>query len=756
MKFDAHHNKVEIRAVSKFAQSLRQAIFDRKIESVPGQAVRYYYDADILTGILLGVRDAVTAADLNETQELVRALRSTGFLGDAHVLRTHALELFSQLDSAAKSTGRWSDELRSYIASTGVPAALDDIRKAIDESPVDGHQTDAILRVMTRHGRKTFVTMVAAAGSAVERYSLLQLRLDGLGPEIEILLNDPMTHHVYKELCATRPKGRRNNFRDAAAITSLVRLIREFDENSPTFVRFYTETQILRRYFKSPAVRELLSYRNSVDDDLGFVVRDGLYLILRATIPALQCVGLKVAAGARGVDRTIDTLESLDDVSKALMDLVRLRNERTLREGLRELSIGGRPLTTVITHLTDLYFLDSCLLRYDPPQALQALMPAIWDLYGFRDSHFGEIDSRMLEHLTNAHRELQESVGGARRTFRNVHAIRERADELRRKVADIDFDPLRDLGLIRWGVDLPLYLVEDIRILTRRLRDEDILDRDRAAAELASRMEAVTTIDQCTAVAGLLWFLRMYDEAADTIKRFQDSLPVNDSVPPLETMRCAAAMHARRLTSHAEVNDMLRQLWQRGQSLGREEHARFLLGYGYVAFYAWRNWSVVRPDGSRHTDDAVVRDWGRKSFQAASGAVSEFQRGSLLWAFAVNHCLYVGCAIDEAEELVKPFLGEMLALSGDSILWHYRFDDTMAYYYLRVVQREMASASGSISNVGNSRRWCANLRFASKFLARIPRRLFQFDPEIKEHGNSVDALRLELNCVQLLGRQSGS
>jgi hypothetical protein len=180
------------------------------------------------------------------------------------------------------------------------------------------------------------------------------------------------------------------------------------------------------------------------------------------------------------------------------------------------------------------------------------------------------------------------------------------------------------------------------------------------------------------------------------------------------------------------------------------------MGVAHVAYWAWKRADeflerlALRPDVEEAAPQlsALARTWAKRSFAAAEEAMTLCQPGSLQFAFALNHCVYVGHAARVNLDRVSRYYQQ---LSSDADLHrHYRFADTLATPFTMaahdIVNRytlehliDDASLEAQRSNA------CEALQHSQELL--VSAQPFFGDEEALEHLEKVKYLRLCLNCL---------
>src|SRR5688500_16429414 len=184
-----------------FTQALVHALYDRTIED--NREVRYYYDADIVVKMVLGLYsydDIHIKRDHRE--DLVRALLSAGFLGKVHILRSHALELLSSVSSEEASTRNrqvgddrsFRDRIVEYFGeTTDLMRRLEHLNQRLKVARDDQDRLNEFLAKIKASGPEDFIAYELARGNWQERLSTLHanvLQFEHFGEDIEKILDE--------------------------------------------------------------------------------------------------------------------------------------------------------------------------------------------------------------------------------------------------------------------------------------------------------------------------------------------------------------------------------------------------------------------------------------------------------------------------------------------------------------------------------------------------------------------------------------
>jgi hypothetical protein len=236
----------------------------------------------------------------------------------------------------------------------------------------------------------------------------------------------------------------------------------------------------------------------------------------------------------------------------------------------------------------------------------------------------------------------------------------------------------------------------------------------------------------------MLWFLSCYDELGIMVSQLERVKPLSHS---LMVMRAAGKMRHSLLSREAKVRliEELRQVMDRlqGAALGT-----FLLGLGYVEFHAWDGeLESLLPDGIGRVDGAAQLDWAAVSFARGEEALLLLPADTLQWAFAINHCAYVGSVANIEGVKTEKYVAILQRLSTFPGVWHYRFADTLAWSKYTAARRLWDAATNRSDVQGEV---CGLLASATRLLAQA--RPDYGDPEMPSHDEAVAELDRRAAC----------
>lgn len=759
--------------VQRFADALELALWDKALEEK--EEITYYYDADVVMRMILGFQQfkyshgAVTDA----RTLLVRALLSSGYLGKVHLLRPHALEVDEALRSKLSSKdghapGDFKKDLEFFLEEWSVRELFDELHAVTKERRRVRGKVELFLEKLRDVGHDSFIPIELASGNWQQRLVGLaekEVLKFGSRADFRLSLSDPIVWEFREIIDGARAERResvrlsRSILRDATALGTLHHQIkrREAGQDVP-LVRFYTETEILTEaWAQNPRMVELLSYgRDSGARDINrtarqFIFRGRDYFVVRASFAALCFRPLVVRHHSPGT-----SVAQLREVADTLFEVLR-RDDGELTDFIERRVVGSLPLKAYLEEFESLSFLRSIWVEYKPPELMKRLVKgieAVWDFAGK-----GKTGREMRRQIQKQEEDVRERLRLEVEDIRTWYHVFEEIQKashgaLHGSVQAFTVpDPVKDLGLIRWGIELSKERVEEFKELMRPiLAVEEEEEWWRGCADLADRVSNVDgEFEQCAFVCAALWALNSYSLVLRVLEQYQEQ--VEDIPPCFVLLRAAAEIHSRKLTWE-EREELLTGVVAVVNQLEAETQARFFVGLGYLYFHSWlietEKGLVVGQEEKPCV--GTVRSWLEKSFEFGRAAVSDLDDQTLAWAFAVNHCAYVGTLGGLEPTRVEPFLEKLGKLEARPEVWNYRFADTLGYSYYLGARRELGE--GGVEQLSATKKTLIDHYLGRAYKMYERSRVYYGDHEIPAHLNDLDRLAHQVGFREKKKRQS--
>ncbi|HEY2294776.1 MAG TPA: hypothetical protein VGM86_29085 [Thermoanaerobaculia bacterium] len=736
--------------LTRFVSALTQALYDRMLED--RYPIVYYYDANVMIPIVLGMEDPVgddRPADLQT--RLVWGLLSAGYLGKARILRPHEIELENALQRQGRENGvpgAFGRTIREFLEKEKVFDNVNQLFQQVKLAPTE-EQLERFLELLRDVGPETFISLERAADGAWQR-RLVRLNksvlfFDKNEDNIREFLEYPLTWKFYDALKRTRGQKQEapNSLRDAVALCQLAKQVSEGPNDGEPLVRFNTNSPRILS-LATDNLGEVLTYRmQSVINGAerwraNMIFRNPDYYVMRASFEALRFPGLDIQEGKDVAPAlTLADLERLCERLNYSLDADDSRMERLVEE----IDVGERRLSNVVAELERLSFAQSVLSQYTPPGTLKEAIRGLSEVWDFMESDPPQLRLRaeIIDEAAAIGKALTVRVRGLRdwlACFRQIElaAYQFASNSIGTEPPDL----YRDLGLVRWGEYLQRDDESFVILFCRSLVSGDSLEIARQSAALAWRVETATSPSAAMATCCLLWMLSLFNRVVDVVNRAQDVLKSNFPVS-LNILRTAARLRGDEEFSDEEKWSHISALEVLVQAESEGKRGRLNIGLAYVAFYVWQR------DGR---GNAEISEWAEKSFQYGEAAASILQNTDPLgYTFAVNHCAYVGACADVLPGRTAHYLSVMETFRRDTKIWNYRFADTLAFRELKEGMHlwELLTAAGSDAEKEVIRKKaCTACKRAEKLM--LDAKPHFGDPEIPVHHARVQALLERLGC----------
>lgn len=740
------------RRVSRFSEALRLAIYDREIEDA-GHDLFFFYDADVVVDVVVGLTSWNRGDAVPETTGLapvIHSLLTTGYLPRIYFLRPHLVEfnrVLRRLPDTPMQAGFHEDAMRYLRKSWQLPATEAELKRVVGDG-------DGFFQYISREGYHVFVKLELCLGGHWKR-RLMRLAKDGflnlLSPGGSDLprLGDTVARDFAEgiEFWRSDPRAALSNQVDAHALAELHRKV-----NSGLSVRFYTETDPVRAV--SMGTEKLL------DSQGRSVLRNEEYFLMRSSFRALAFDIIdgrkRIRRSDAGPPRDFDSLATLRELRDALEEVLAGSGDQddpVLEEALRSRQVCGVNLGELVEGFYKLNFLDTVFLSWEPPTELQNWLPSLYEMKSQEDMVV-ETRQRVMRSLTALWQDMEKEIGQLRDWREDFNRISKAAAERAQQMENHLPDLWVDLGLGRWGLEFTLseQVAERIRYTIKGLMD-DPQARNSICSDLSIQYAYTPqTLDDFIHLVCILWFLRLDAmlrtafETAPMSVRKQINRALN-ILYHVALVRTVSHQVRNNRTLHDKLQNIVQLTERNAEQSAGEDQVRLgfaFMGVAHVCYWAWR-------EASQETSGKGL-EWAHKSFEAARKAERNFEAGTLAWAFAVNHCAYMGVRTRLFREETDRYM-EMLIKRIPRAHEHYRFADTIAWGYTAKVEDEIErhgvlALATQAEFMALRKELCQDLVVAR----RILREVVHFgDVEVTDHLKLISKYKSWLQCRRMRG-----
>lgn len=743
-------SEIQADTARRFAGALRAAVRDKELEK--DHVIRFYYDADVILRMVNGFQQFKYDGNpnVNPRNLMVRSLLSLGYAGPLYVLRPHVLEVHDALHLRPIGTD-FKDQLLQFLEDAGIASLFMSLRQTILSTRPENDRLKRFLRDLTDAGPASFAQIELADGSWQQRLSRLTrhdlVHFDDGTRVMRDVLRDPVVWEI-RDLIGNERKRRGQEeasfalsvLRDATALALLHREILrgEAGEKVPV-VRFYSETAVLHETWRESGsrLRSLLTYQHG-ERGTDFIGRDADYFIVRMLLNGVRFQSKR----KNGDDPSFATLKGL---SEELCELT-LEDENGL-ENFLENQVNEVPLKAYIDEFESLSFIQRFLRTYDPPDILKEAIkgfPEVWDfaLKPETRTRFALDAHKILEQLAGTVRGLREAFSDVRKILAASSVLRQTKRPHHRP------DPIKDLGLVRWGIALGGDDLERFNSLYDALVSDDQEEWWRGCADLADMIGGEEADAERMGIGCcVLWAINMFDLIVESLERSRLT------EVGLKLLCLAAKVRGSRTMNRTEKKRLLEAAEEIVAEQPAGVQARYLIGLGYLYFHVW--FSETHGDPA-FLPDQTLRDWSRRAFDLGAEAVASLPIESLPWAFAVNHCVYIADVTHLQASEAATFRDLLARLEMKQDLWNYRFADTMGFHHLQVAKEVLAElerqpSAGSPAQVELVR---TNVERAEQYYAAITAEYGDY--EINTHRSWLMNLKERFHRFQVRSAAANS
>jgi hypothetical protein len=361
-----------------------------------------------------------------------------------------------------------------------------------------------------------------------------------------------------------------------------------------------------------------------------------------------------------------------------------LSPDENIEKSLSSIMLNGKTLLDLIESFEKLSIMEPLWVRRRMPEILRDYESLARWIEVFKFAQENRTEAILHEQVRDIRNKLESQVSKIRTWTHDYRVIlragRSKAERFANKIED----PMRDLGLVRWDYDLSEEEKNEVVETLENLTSGDESDLNDTAPLVATKME-IARVDTkaCQIMCAVLWALNRFREIvslvdecrANSLQRFPATLTI---------IQGAAQMKMGGIPSRMDRRLVVERSLKLMGDMPKTKKKGILLGVGYILYHAWKQEMVGKSVRERQlmNQPQEVREWADKSFEVGEEAYQSFEQNTLPWAYAVNHCAYVGIVTGVKPQKTVEYLQILFRLKGYSAIWSPRFDDTIGCYYL--------------------------------------------------------------------------
>jgi hypothetical protein len=697
-----------------------------------GKKIALYFDTANVQPAVLGLSSYYDGRHFSvdrfrSREATVNCLLASMLLGRFSMLPPHLSEFDRKVDSEFGNVSRkWDTEALKFLTDAGLFEDANELLKLSSEE-----ETKAVIDRMSNKKVKRLaseeVRIAQLWFNAINCLLPWQRRLklwlendyfvvEDLNLNYSDLINSQRFVDIKDQLDAQRPGTTINNFVDAASISYLLHLTAELNAgNSDHVPRFYVRPRDTTFHGAIQALNiegSLVCRTDGVTKPGSSVFRDADYFVFRLTFRPLQNASDGEGASASAVtpDYEVNLKRLYEKVSNSIDETRGLSDEQVKQyaEGLNDV-YDGKSLKDLITELKRISFIEKNWFRTKMAKDLLEIIEQMRQVRGVVESQrYIYENERLRRAVLEVFKNKKKALNDSLEEFRWVSTLWDplyRGAELlkkRRRMLEVaeQGDIFRDLGLLRYN--FPANTHKAIKDILGGLcsgeadQMRNAIQKTIKAYVLGRKMPEQQSANLIVTVA-ILVAARLNENLIELLKHVRGKTPL-----PHHSLKIAYAellFRAAELTEDAkelsEAEQLVETLEEEYSSTGLEgDRPHLAVGLAYLYYRSWRirhglaDWyesqGLRQNDACRQVDARPIIE---KAILSSREAYESLDSDDLSKkAYALNQVLYYsveGCGPVSYEEY-QPLARKLFLYRFRQRIWQYRFDDTLARYYLRL------------------------------------------------------------------------
>jgi hypothetical protein len=657
--------------LESFVRLLELQIEDRALNEV-GIRIQTFFDASDLRDTVLGMQGYYSRSlgldrrKFENRAALVHCLAAAGWLGPLEMLPPHQDEFLHGLDLRFGQPEEQVDPEKlagDFLKSLRLDKDLETLRK------ISGSNRGELLEIVREKvgsAADLFKAVSSVAGTWETRLTDWRDRGQIIFGSHEVDLGSILRSHAFIMLREAfgrrRPSLSINNLADTLALGIFCELLEKFRSGaSESLPIFFCSSSMFHQSVVEAELEEEFSYSSRVTEKLVSTLRGVDYFIYRAIV---NPVGpSSTALSSEELGGLLERVQALALASQSLEDV------------LEEMEKEGPHVEDLLRQWEELSFFENIWLPASSSEFTAATKALERATQVFQSQEFRRGVEAAIEE-TKAR--LEESASAYRWALQLWTRLEKAVVGLKQRSAlsGNRFDPFLDYGLLRFS--LPPESEYGLRIIMRVLAEGDQkAERDALVRTLdlaySARHREIKSAD-AGVLAGVLWCLGLDAEVIAAFSKLESS-------PHVSVDFIQAAAHFRNGAEIQRGLLLLTRLETVYASTDPDSAGGIALeiGLAYLSFHAYL--------ASRRQQGTFLEN----AIQYARLASERRIEDRATHLYSLNQYLYYLVEADrrEFEEEMRRAADGMVQASMEILNWQYRFDDTLARYFLRLSEHTL-------------------------------------------------------------------
>ncbi|MCW3095402.1 MAG: hypothetical protein JWL77_1020 [Chthonomonadaceae bacterium] len=717
-----------------FKCHLDRQIVEMELET-QGFFVELFFDTSDVRKAILGMEaftpDHFQIEQFRHRRTLVSCLAASGWLGQFGMLPPHQAEILRHIEYFEKTrpitvnNNGFAERFLEAVSQRSVNQTVIDTLQSQDINDM----ISALLENMD--STETFFKAIQCiqGGNWEERLNTMVegnfFCADPMLVDYPTLIKSPEFMKIYSVLEEKRqggPEGKRNrsqnNFADAVALALLSIKAQSFTRRlSPLIPCYYDSTGLFAAALRDAKLNVICT---SPDGRELEVLQDDTYFLFRSTFRPPREISSDGVAKHNGPPTRYGTLEQLQELQRDIESLRQTPGALT-QERIKEITLNQVPLTELIQELQQASFLEKVWLPFAAAEqvkmSVQNLKGTLWR--GAVSTSENPNAQKQVKAKTKEFRQLlsanaEEHLRVAQLWNGLDNGLKDFAAIVSNNVAYTqDIAPetmniflLRDVGLLPFPLPMSgqrampellqelLFetdtdLKEDARSQVieryyRVVKSIALLKKDRQSVDIQAWNDSLVS------VACILWLAHIDDLLLKILETSAEASSAYspDCVPLLDILSLLAYQRKEKVIPNEEA--IFASLKARCTDRAFFDPGSVALGLAYVYYRLYRpdenNTKAFQiPRGNSGWADLAV-EYARIAYEWFLTTSAQDELFANKRVYALNNYLFYMCRA-ENEKYRDTMKTVSIKLWEQPInLWHFRYDDTLANYYLRLAQ----------------------------------------------------------------------
>lgn len=671
---------MEFETTKRFVDDVDLILSEPQLQK-EGGGIELYFDTAEVRGAALGMYayyegGAFQTRLFDHPRALVRALLARGDLGRFQLLSAHQAEFLSLMSEGFSI--REEDNLNRTASEFWKDAGV--VREAMSLGDLSPAQIKEIVQQQAGNAAHFFKAVEAIRGSW--RWRLKDWRRNKRF-EISSTPEDYAKHLTSDVFAAIKEKLDRrregltdNNLADAISLVSLMQKVEAFNQGRTRVLPcFYAATPQFIDVVRAVGCEDQLKAILPTSGERVTVLRHADYFVLRS-------IFLAADDSATARRRNVFTLDELRAIHTEISDMLRVNKTLSLEQLAATKAVEPEKVRDLLDNVRDLSFFDNVWLPYRAEKDTQA------SLRRLRAEEYVLSRAKLQEGLKTAVAEVRDKLQAnhdrmniLRALWKDVPVAYARLAKSHRPHADSESDLMRRTGLLRFSFPQPTR-TRIFKTLASLLSSEQQRRKDALARVVQSYFGALDDArrgSDAEIAAAVLWVAEM---DAETLTLLQSQRREHFS---LDLVYAASAVRLGNAIDLAlGTYEILEK--RRRAAVVPVDRAEIAMGLAYLHYHLWNRCDTnvnvlnrVRRQLRCQRSDLIVRavEYAHESYTILKKGSDEPKM-----VYVLNQIVYF-MSMSGLYKLseVQPY-ADRLTRYDKADLWQYRFDDTMAHYYL--------------------------------------------------------------------------